>query len=133
MCRPWYVIDGELTVLVGDERVEAGPGRLRPGTQGIPHTFLIHSEGAEFVAGAAPPELVAPDSERFASRAADSGIEIVGPPPTLDEEISRSWSSMSWASSSQRAPRRSMRSVSASSGTGPSGSGSGHSLVRSVR
>ena len=73
----WYVIAGELTVLVGDERVEAGPGDFVLGPRGIPHTFLVHTECAEVVAGAAPPELVAPDSELFASRAADYGIEIV--------------------------------------------------------
>lgn len=108
----FYVIDGELTIFVGDERVEATAGDYVMGPMGIPHSFLVRSERAEFlvtyspagtegpsgcgvggffrdiavpvVAGQAPPEPTAPDPEEFARRAALYGIEIVGPPPTLD-------------------------------------------------
>jgi mannose-6-phosphate isomerase-like protein (cupin superfamily) len=108
----WYVLDGELTVFVGDERFEAGPGDFVLGPKGVPHTFLVTSESAEFLVSFAPagtqgpsgaglegffreigipavpgepqPEPVTPDPEDFARRAAQYGIEILGPPPTLD-------------------------------------------------
>ena len=108
----WYVIDGELTVFVGDERIEAGPGDYVFGPMGVPHTFLVTSERAEFLVtfspagtegpsgfgvdgffqevcgpitpGQAPPEPAEPDPEDFARRMARYRIEMVGPPPTLD-------------------------------------------------
>jgi mannose-6-phosphate isomerase-like protein (cupin superfamily) len=108
----FYVIDGALTVFVGDDRIEAGPGDFLLGPKGVPHTYLVTSERVEFlatfapagtegpsghgvdgffqeiavavVAGQEPPQPTEPDPEDFARRAARYGIEIVGPPPTLD-------------------------------------------------
>lgn len=109
----WYVIDGELTVYVGDERFEVGAGDFVLGPKGVPHTFIVTSERAEVlvtygpagtkgpsgygVAGffpevavavvpsEAPPKPTEPsDPEDFARRMAVYGIELVGPPPTLD-------------------------------------------------
>lgn len=107
----WYVLDGRVSLFVGDERVEAGPGDFVLGPKGIPHSFLVTSEEAEFLASFAPagsegpagaglegffreigipvvageprPEPVPPDPEDFARRAAQYAIEIVGPPPAL--------------------------------------------------
>jgi mannose-6-phosphate isomerase-like protein (cupin superfamily) len=108
----WYVIDGRLTVFVGDERIEAGPGDFVLGPKGVPHSFLVSSERAEFlvtfspagtegpsgygvdgffrdaavpvIPGQDPPQPTEPDPEDFARRMAVYGIEMVGPPPTLD-------------------------------------------------
>jgi mannose-6-phosphate isomerase-like protein (cupin superfamily) len=108
----FYVIDGELTIFVGDQRIAAGAGDFALGPKGIPHSFLVRSERAEFLvtyapAGTAGPagcgvdglfreigipvtpgepltDSVAPDAEQFARRAAVYGIEVVGPPPSLD-------------------------------------------------
>lgn len=108
----WYVIEGELTVFVGDERIDAGPGDFVFGPMGVPHAFLVTSEQAETlitfspagtegpagfgvdgffrevaipaVPGQAPPELSEVDPEELAGRMAQYGIEVVGPPPTLD-------------------------------------------------
>jgi mannose-6-phosphate isomerase-like protein (cupin superfamily) len=108
----WYVIDGELTVFVGDEQIEAGPGGFVFGPMGVPHTFLVTSERAEFLVtfspagtkghsgfgvdgffrdvappvlpGADPPEPREPDPDDFARRMLHYGIELVGPPPTLE-------------------------------------------------
>lgn len=108
----WYVLDGRLTLLVGDESFEAGPGDFVLGPRGVPHSFVVSSDAAEFlatftpagaagpagaglegfcreigipvVAGEQPPAPVAPDLAEFARRAARYAIEIVGPPPTLD-------------------------------------------------
>jgi len=108
----WYVLDGELTILVGDERFEAGPVDFVLGPRGVPHTFLVTSESAESSSRSRPrgpkdprarawkassarsasppcpanrsPSPSPPDPEDFARRAAQYGIEILGPPPTLD-------------------------------------------------
>jgi mannose-6-phosphate isomerase-like protein (cupin superfamily) len=108
----WYVLDGELTIFVADERIEAGAGDFVLGPKGVPHTFVVTSERAEFLVAFAPagtegpagcgldgffreigapvvpgepaPQPVPPDPEDFARRAALYGIEIIGPPPTLD-------------------------------------------------
>jgi mannose-6-phosphate isomerase-like protein (cupin superfamily) len=108
----WYVIAGELVILVGDERIRAGAGDFVLGPRGIPHSFVVASERAEFlvtfapagtkgpfgfgvdgffrevavpvVPGEPPPQPREPDTEHFAQRMAAYGIELVGPPPTLD-------------------------------------------------
>ena len=101
----WYVVDGQLTIWVGDERFEASAGDFVIGPKGIPHTYLVRSERAEFIATFTPvggaedffaeigipvvagqlhPGVVPVDPEDFARRAAAHSIEIVGPPPGLD-------------------------------------------------
>jgi mannose-6-phosphate isomerase-like protein (cupin superfamily) len=109
----WYVLDGELTVFVGEERMRLGAGDFVLGPKGVPHTFLVTSEQAEFLVAFAPagtegpsgiglegffreigipvvpgesrPDPVPPDPEDFARRAGQYAIEILGPPPTLDD------------------------------------------------
>ena len=108
----WYVIDGQLTVFVGDERIEAGPGDFVFGPMGVPHAFLVTSQRAESlitfspagtkgrmgygvdgffreaaipaVPGAAPPDPTDADPEELTRLMIQYGIEAVGPPPTLD-------------------------------------------------
>ncbi len=108
----WFVIEGQLTVFVGDERIEAGPGDFVFGPMGVPHTFLVTSERAEslitfspagtrgpagygvdgfFREAAVPavpdqpaPQPTDPDPAELARKMALYGIESVGPPPTLD-------------------------------------------------
>lgn len=101
----WYVIDGKMTIYVGDERFEAGPGDFVLGPKGVPHTYLVRSDRAEFlatftpagatlgffaeigipvVAGEPHPGTIPVQPEEFARKAAAYSIEIVGPPPTLD-------------------------------------------------
>jgi quercetin dioxygenase-like cupin family protein len=105
----FYVIDGELTVFVGDERIEAKAGDFVLGPRGIPHAFVVTSERVEMlvtfgpaglegpigagvdgffrevavpvVDGEAPPEPTMPDPVEFAQRMLRYGIEMVGPPP----------------------------------------------------
>lgn len=108
----WYVIDGRVTVFVGDERIEAGPGDFVFGPMGAPHAFLVTSERAETlitfspagtqgpsgygvdgffreaavpaIPGQAPPQPTEADPEELARLMMQYGIETVGPPPTLD-------------------------------------------------
>jgi quercetin dioxygenase-like cupin family protein len=105
----FYVVDGTLTVTVGDDLIEAGPGDFVFAPLGVPHAFLVTSERLKMlvtVAGAgtegpsgsgihgffkevAPPVVegegapapAVPDPEEFARRMAVYGIELVGPPP----------------------------------------------------
>lgn len=99
----FYLISGEMTIFVGDEQFEAGPGDMVFGPRGLPHAYLVRSETVEFLAtftpagiedffseiaigvvpGEAKPAPVMPDPAKFAQTAAKFGIEVVGPPPTL--------------------------------------------------
>jgi mannose-6-phosphate isomerase-like protein (cupin superfamily) len=107
-----YVIDGELTVFVGDQRIKAGPGDFVFVPMRVQHAFLVTSERAEtlitcspagtqgpagfgiagffrdvavpVVPGQAAPDVTEADPEELARKMAQYGIELVGPPPTLD-------------------------------------------------
>ena len=98
----YYVIAGELTLFLGDERIEASSGSYVFVPQGTPHAFVIRSDGTEFLVSFAPAglegffvEVGSPvtegaaqpqtrDPEEMTRRAAPYGAEIVGPPPGLD-------------------------------------------------
>ena len=96
-----YVIEGELTVWVGGELIEAPEGSLVYGPPDVPHTFAITSDQARFLvliqptdfenflrnvsepatALTLPPAGVpAPDPALLAAAAAEYGVEILGPP-----------------------------------------------------
>jgi mannose-6-phosphate isomerase-like protein (cupin superfamily) len=107
-----YVIDGQLTVFVSDQRIEAGPGDFVCVPMRVPHAFLVTSERAEtlitcspagtqgpagfgiagffrvfavpVVPGQAAPDVTEADPEELARKMAQYGIELVGPPPALD-------------------------------------------------
>lgn len=100
----FHVINGDVTLFVGDDRMELGAGDFALVPPGVTHSYLVRSEQAEFsvvispagtegffeelgvpvVPGEAQPPPVPPDPEEFARRAAPYGIQIVGPPPALD-------------------------------------------------
>ena len=42
----FYLLDGELTVQVGDARFDAHPGSLVFGPKGVPHRYWVKSEAA---------------------------------------------------------------------------------------
>jgi quercetin dioxygenase-like cupin family protein len=99
----FYVLEGELTLWVGDaEPVVLGPGEFALAPRGVPHTYrvtgnatavvLVTANGfAAFVRAAGVPaerrELPVlagpPDAERLARIAADHGITVLGPPGML--------------------------------------------------
>lgn len=100
----FYVIDGQITLYVGEERIEAAAGFFVLVPKGVPHAFLVQSEQAEFLISFAPagtegflaevgipvvpgepkPRPMAPDPEAFARRSEAYASPIVGPAPTLD-------------------------------------------------
>ena len=102
-----HVLDGELTVVVGDTTSSIGSGELAWLPRDVPHTFRVDSDGAHFLEYATPggveafhldasepaaapglPEPAAPDVPRLVGAFARYGGEILGPPlpsdPTLD-------------------------------------------------
>jgi quercetin dioxygenase-like cupin family protein len=97
----FYVIAGELEVLVGEERVRAGTGDLAFGPRDVPHGFRVTSSSparvllltvggrfSDFIAenstailDGVSAEAQAPDFEKLAASARRYGQEILGPLP----------------------------------------------------
>lgn len=97
----FYVLEGTLTFLIGDERITAGAGTYVFGPRGIPHGFQIAGDqptrfllmvtpaGFEgFVAelgepatGAGFPPAAPPDMAKVMAAAAARQVEILGPLP----------------------------------------------------
>jgi mannose-6-phosphate isomerase-like protein (cupin superfamily) len=50
----FYVLEGTVTILVGDERVELAAGQHAYGPRDIPHTFIIGPDGAKMLWVLAP-------------------------------------------------------------------------------
>ncbi len=80
----FYVLDGEYTVYVGDERLSLTAGSFAFGPHGVPHTFIAETDGATV--------LVA--SSRFSSRV--SSERSVSLPPNAccrrRPRVRRTWS-----------------------------------------
>ncbi|HEY6582031.1 MAG TPA: quercetin 2,3-dioxygenase [Rubrobacter sp.] len=93
----FYVVEGRMTFLCGEQKVQAGPGTFIYGPRGIPHGFRVEGDQPAKVllqcipAGgfenfvmemseSAPPS-GPPDMERLMSVAAKYGNEILGPLP----------------------------------------------------
>ncbi len=99
-----YVIAGQLSVFLGEERLEAGPGAFLFVPRGSIHTWLVRSEKAEMLLSLAPaglegffgevglpvlpretePREMAVDLEEMNRRAVAYGVRFLGPPPALD-------------------------------------------------
>jgi len=100
----FYILEGEVTVLVGGERIDLVAGDFLFAPRDIPHASVVRSQRARMlstispagieqlfvslgttVAGAEPPtEVVMPPLPEMARLFAAHGCEILGPPPTLD-------------------------------------------------
>ncbi len=101
----FYVLEGEVTILVGDERIDLAAGDYCFGPRGIPHAYLVRSERARMlvtispsgseqlfvslgvpVTSAEPPtDTVMPPMPEMARLFAGYGAEILGPPPSLSD------------------------------------------------
>jgi len=100
----FYILEGEVTFVVDDERIDAGTGDFVFAPRGIPHAYVVHSERARMlvtispsgteqlfvslgvpVTGAEPPtDAVLPPMPELARLFAAHGTEILGPPPSFD-------------------------------------------------
>jgi len=97
----FYVLEGEFTVHVGEQRLSLTPGSFALGPKGVPHTFFGETDGAKALIGfqpfhfegflhevgepaterVLPPPLTAPpDLERLLPIAERNGMVILGPP-----------------------------------------------------
>ena len=99
----FYILEGEVTALVGDERIDLTAGDFLFAPRDIPHAYVVRSERARILAtispagieqlfvslgapvtGAEPPtETVMPPMPEMARLFAAHGCEILGPPPSL--------------------------------------------------
>ena len=101
----FYILEGEMTFYVGEQKVKAHPGSFLFGPRGVPHAFTVDSGPARllFVLSPAgfedlvremgeparelsiPPQPEAPpdeaEMERLIAIGARYGAEILGPPP----------------------------------------------------
>jgi quercetin dioxygenase-like cupin family protein len=101
----FYVLEGELTAIVGDERIELSAGDYLFAPREVPHTYVVRSERARMLATIsaagieqlfvslgvpvtgpeAPTEAVMPPMDELMRTFAAYGVEILGPPLSLDE------------------------------------------------
>jgi quercetin dioxygenase-like cupin family protein len=98
----FYVLEGRLTVFVGDEEIVLEPGDCAVAPKGIPHVYRVDSEQARWLGIASPsfgqfvtevgepaaqetlpPLPPAVDPARVAEIAAAHGVEVLGPPGTF--------------------------------------------------
>lgn len=99
----FYVLEGELSLFVGEQRLSLTPGRAALAPRGVPHVYRVESEAARWLTvnspagferfiratGSAaesdglPPAGPPPDPAALAQAAAEYGIELLGPPGTL--------------------------------------------------
>lgn len=101
----FFILEGDVTVFVGDERIDLGPGDYCFGPRGIPHAYIVRSERARMlvtlspagleqlfvglgvpVTGSEPPaDVVEPPRDELMRAFAGYGCEILGPPPSLSD------------------------------------------------
>jgi quercetin dioxygenase-like cupin family protein len=72
----FWVLEGEVTVWVGDTRHTLKPGSFAFGPKGVPHTFYVESGEARFLVGFQPMEF-----EGFLREVGEPARERVVPPP----------------------------------------------------
>lgn len=99
----FYVLEGLVTVFIGDGRIDVSPGDFVFMPREVPHTYLVRSERARALVTYAPggveqffADMGIPAATRISrprpwcltttrSRALGRyGVEIVGPPPSLE-------------------------------------------------
>lgn len=101
----FYVLEGEVSLFVGGERIDLTAGDYAFAPRGIPHAYIVRSEQARilttlcpggleevFVAGGLPvadneqpDHEVMPPIEQIGRQMAAYGCEVVGPPPSLTD------------------------------------------------
>lgn len=99
----FFVLDGELTLFVGGDRLTLAAGQAVLAPRGVPHVYRVESPTARWLAiasgagferfvravsepageDALPPEGRPHDPAELARVAAEHGIEILGPPGAL--------------------------------------------------
>jgi quercetin dioxygenase-like cupin family protein len=92
----WYVLEGELTVWIGERVHTLGPGEFLLAPPKVPHTLRAGTDGARYlliVGGRfeafvrAVGALGEPDPAELARVAAEHAIDLLGPPGMLPAEL----------------------------------------------
>jgi quercetin dioxygenase-like cupin family protein len=96
----WFVLDGEVSFFVADQRIDLHAGQIAHGPRGVPHSYLVRSETARlavvfspscveqwFTANGTPAtrldqEPAAFDIGRILASAEPFHVRVAGPPPT---------------------------------------------------
>jgi mannose-6-phosphate isomerase-like protein (cupin superfamily) len=78
----FWILEGEVTFEVGDERIVAGPGDCVLGPSNIPHRFEIGDEPARMIWVLTPGGF-----DEFVMAASEPAGEIAPPPPVPAEEM----------------------------------------------
>jgi quercetin dioxygenase-like cupin family protein len=101
----FYILEGEVTIRVGEERIDLEAGDYLFAPRGIAHAYVVRSERARMlvtaspggveqffvrhgvpVTGSEPPtDAVMPPMDELARLFADYGCDIVGPPLSLKD------------------------------------------------
>ena len=101
----FFILEGQVTFFVGDERIDAEAGDYCFVPRGVTHAYLVSSErarmlvtispsgteqlfvslGVPVTGPEAPADAVMPPMPEMVRLFAAHGTEILGPPPTLDE------------------------------------------------
>jgi len=101
----FYVLEGEVTILVGDERIDLKAGDYLFGPRGVAHAYVVRSERARMLVtaspggveevfvslgvpatGSEPPtDAVMPPMDELMRLFEGYGCEILGPPLSLSE------------------------------------------------
>ena len=74
----FYVLDGSVTIYVGDATVELGPGQHAYGPRDVPHTFTIGPDGARMLWVLAPSGF-----EDFIHDVSVPAVQPTVPPPSV--------------------------------------------------
>jgi len=101
----FYVLEGQVTMFVGDDRIDIEAGDYCFVPRGVTHAYLIRSERARMLVTISPSgteqlfvslgvpvtsnepstETVMPPMPELVRLFAATGTEILGPPPSLDD------------------------------------------------
>ena len=101
----FYVLEGEVTIYVGDHRMDLQAGDYCFAPRGIPHASIVRSDRARYlttlspagleqlfvelgvpVTGDEPPaDAVMPPPDEIGRIFGGYGVDIIGPPPTIEE------------------------------------------------
>jgi quercetin dioxygenase-like cupin family protein len=101
----FYVLEGEVTIQVGDERIDLEAGDFLFGPRGVAHAYVVRSERARMLVTASPAGVeqffvihgipvtgdeppadpVMPPMDEMARLFASYGCEILGPPLSLED------------------------------------------------
>jgi quercetin dioxygenase-like cupin family protein len=101
----FFILEGEVTALVGEERIDLAAADYLFAPRGIPHSYVVRSERARMlvtlspsgveqlfvslgtpVTGAEPPtDAVMPPMDELVRLFADYNCEILGPPLSLSD------------------------------------------------